>query len=75
MRNMDSMVTRQLSDVKQFLVTLHQNDRGDNENLGRMLILALVLIPLIIVIAVFGQDIVGRAKGAWDAVIGKEVTP
>jgi len=55
------------------LSRLHTDERGDNENLGRLLILALVLIPLIILIAIFGADIAKRARDAWDSLIGKEV--
>ncbi|HEX5764116.1 MAG TPA: hypothetical protein VFY27_01005 [Woeseiaceae bacterium] len=55
------------------LTRLHEDERGDNENLGRLLILALVLIPLIILIAIFGADIAKRARDAWDSLIGKEV--
>jgi hypothetical protein len=52
---------------------LHEDERGDNENLGRLLILALILIPMVILIAVFGDEIVKKAKAQWDAVVGKEV--
>ena len=69
-----SMIGQQLTKVEDFVVMLHKDERGDNENLGRLLILALVLIPLIILIAFFGQEIVTKAKEAWDNVVGKEVT-
>jgi hypothetical protein len=75
MKNIGSMLEQQAIEMEQFFMMLHKDERGDNENLGRMLILALVLIPLIIVIAVFGQDIVTKAKAAWTSVIGKEVKP
>jgi O-antigen/teichoic acid export membrane protein len=38
-----------------------------------LLILALILIPMVILIAVFGDEIVKKAKAQWDAVVGKEV--
>lgn len=63
-------------DLREFcglLTRLHEDERGDNENLGRLLILALVLIPLIILIAIFGADIAKRSRDAWDSLIGKEV--
>lgn len=68
-----SMLAQQATNVEDFFVALHADERGDNENLGRLLILALVLIPLIILIAFFGKDILDRANAAWTAVIGKEV--
>ena len=52
---------------------LHRDERGDNENLGRMLILALILIPLVILLATFGQEIYTSAQKQWKTVIGKEV--
>ena len=45
------------------LMLLNQDERGDNENLGRLLLLALVLIPLIILITVFGQEIYEGGTG------------
>jgi hypothetical protein len=57
------------------LMQLHNDVRGDNENLGRLLLLALVLIPLIILIAFFGQDILEKAGEQWDAVINEELKP
>ena len=74
MRNLRSRAARQLEGIDEFFVMLHEDERGDNENLGRLLILALVLIPLIILIAFFGQDILEKANAAWETVIGKKVT-
>jgi len=53
---------------------LHRDDRGDNENLGRMLILALILIPLVILLGTFGSEIYGSAKTAWTEVMKTDVT-
>jgi hypothetical protein len=52
------------------LMLLNRDERGDNENLGRLLLLALVLIPLIILITVFGQEIYEAAQEQWDSVMG-----
>jgi hypothetical protein len=62
-------------DISELMVQLHEDERGDNENLGRLLILALILIPLIILIALFGDEIAKKANDQWKAVIGKEVKP
>ena len=64
-----------LSNFGQFLTDLHNNERGDNENLGRLLILALILIPLIILIVFFGQEIANAARTKWDELTGKPVAP
>jgi hypothetical protein len=44
---------------------LHNDERGDNENLGRMLMLALVLIPIVILIATMGGTIYDAAAEQW----------
>lgn len=62
-----------ISEFASILKALHEDDRGDNENLGRLLLLALVLIPLIILIAIFGQEIFTAAKTKWGEVMGKGV--
>lgn len=75
MKSINEMVTDQVAVIARSFNALHSNERGDNENLGRLLILALILIPLIILIAFFGQEIADAARTAWDKVIGEEVTP
>jgi len=45
---------------------LHKDERGDNENLGRMLMLALVLIPIVILIATMGGTIYEAAQDQWN---------
>lgn len=70
-----SMVDRQSAEIAAMLTALHEDERGDNENLGRLLILALILIPLIILIAFFGQEIATAAKTKWDEVFGNPVEP
>ena len=46
-----------------------QNERGDNENLGRMLMLALVLIPIVILIATMGDTIFTAANEQWEELL------
>jgi len=52
------------------LTQLHKDERGDNENLGRMLMLALVLIPIVILIATMGGTIYDAANEQWEALTG-----
>lgn len=61
--------------IMQVLGRLHADEQGDNENLGRLLILALILIPLVILIVFFGQNIADTAKEQWDKLTGKPVKP
>jgi hypothetical protein len=64
-----------LVELKNSLRDFHQSERGDNENLGRMLVLALILVPIVIVLTVFGTEIVTKGKDIWQQVIGGAVTP
>lgn len=48
------------------LGSLHRDIRGDNENLGRLLILALILVPLVILLVMFGGQILNRAGTEWN---------
>ena len=64
---------RTTSDAVSSIVAFHHNERGDNENLGRLLILALVLVPLVVLIILFGNQIFDKAKATWDGVMGKTV--
>ena len=59
--------------LKNALREFHESERGDNENLGRMLVLALILVPIVIVLTVFGNEIVPKAKEIWAQVIGAPV--
>ena len=64
-----------LEELKNSLRDFHESERGDNENLGRMLVLALILVPIVIVLTVFGTEIVTKSKDIWQQVIGGAVTP
>ena len=75
MKQFSSTVSGQVSELGEFLMALHKNERGDNENLGRLLILALILIPLVILIVFFGQQIADAARTKWDELVGKPVAP
>jgi hypothetical protein len=52
------------------LKMLHADERGDNENLGRMLMLALILIPIVILIATMGNTIYEAANAKWTELTG-----
>lgn len=67
------MIIQKLKNMISPLRALHEDERGDNENLGRLLLLALVLIPLILLIAVFGGEIFTKAEEQWAEVMGTTV--
>jgi hypothetical protein len=78
---METMMNRLLLTIKKGLAVtrsaqkaLHEDERGDNENLGRLLILALVLIPLVLLVAFFGDNMYKEAKCQWDNVFGQGTT-
>lgn len=73
MNAIKNKATAALGTIGSLMSALHYDERGDNENLGRMLILALILIPLVILLATFGQEIYDSASDAWDDVIDAEV--
>lgn len=73
MKTYISMLAQQATKVEDFFIALHENERGDNENLGRLLILALVLIPLIILIAFFGDEILTKANEKWKEIFDTEI--
>ena len=54
---------------------LHANETGAEEGMNKLLIFALVAIPLIILLISFGNQIVSTATAAFDGVIGSGVTP
>lgn len=64
-----------ISELAAMMSALHADERGDNENLGRLLVLALILIPLIILIAFFGNDIATAAREKWDELKDAKVEP
>lgn len=75
MKTFSSTFSDQFAEFQDLLSALHKDERGDNENLGRLLILALILIPLIILIAFFGDNIATAAKTKWDEIFNKPVNP
>ena len=52
---------------------LHRDERGDNENLGRLLMLALILIPLVLLLILFGGQIYNAASEAWNNVMNSSL--
>ena len=51
--------------VKNLLTRLHNNENGDIP-VGPILVIGLVVIPLVIAIMVFGEQLVELFKGKWD---------
>lgn len=74
MNNMGRILLEPLLKARGLGRALHKDDRGDNENLGRLLILALVLVPLVVLIAFFGDNIWKKAECQWDKVFKTDVT-
>lgn len=49
---------------------LHQNETGAEEGMNKLLIFALVALPLIGLLIYFGNEIVSTAQGAFSTVVG-----
>jgi hypothetical protein len=49
---------------------LRDENGGERDTLTTLLILALIIIPLVLVIIFFGNQIKKFAEEAWDAVMG-----
>lgn len=52
---------------------LHDEKGGERDALTTLLILALIIIPLVLVVIAFGDQIKSTAEEAWNNVIGKPV--
>ena len=51
------------------LARLHRDEQGD-EGVNKILIIAMIVVPLVIVLIVFGKDIVDFFKKQWDKLTG-----
>lgn len=52
---------------------LQDENGGERDTLTTLLILALIIIPLVLVIIFFGNQIKEFAKSAWDSVMGSGI--
>ena len=52
---------------------LHSDEQGD-EGVNKILIIAMIVVPLVIVLILFGKDIVNFFTNAWKKLIGKSET-
>jgi Flp pilus assembly pilin Flp len=51
----------------------HRDEQGD-EGVNKILIIAMIVVPLVIVLILFGKDIVTFFKAAWDKLTGKSAS-
>jgi hypothetical protein len=59
--------------LRERLAAFPRDDRGD-EGVNKVLIIAMIVVPLVIVLIIFGKDIVTFFKKAWEKVKGKSET-
>lgn len=52
------------------LRAFHRDERGD-EGVNKVLIIAMIVVPLVTVLIIFGKDIVKFFKDAWNKIKGK----
>ena len=66
------MLFRAKQELKRALARIHRDERGD-EGVNKVLIIAMIVIPLVIVLIWFGDEIVAFFQAQWDALQGKEI--
>lgn len=66
------MLFRAARDLRQALACLHRDERGD-EGVNKVLIIAMIVIPLVIVLIWFGDEIVAFFQDQWAALQGEEI--
>lgn len=65
---MRAFLSRAATRFKRF----HSDEQGD-EGVNKVLIIAMIVIPLVIVLIAFGDAIVGFFEEQWENLTGKEV--
>jgi len=58
--------------LKQALARIHRDEQGD-EGVNKILIIAMIVIPLVIVLIAFGDKIVEFFQAQWAALTGEEI--
>ena len=64
---------RSLKALSNRLAALHRDEQGD-EGVNKILIIALIAIPLVIILLVFGKKIAEWFSEAWDNLSGNKNT-
>ncbi|MFV1959996.1 MAG: hypothetical protein ACC662_11365 [Planctomycetota bacterium] len=60
--------------LAQALARIHRDERGD-EGVSKILIIAMIVIPLVIVLIAFGDRIVTFFQEQWTNLTGQEIDP
>jgi len=66
------MLFRAKQELKRALARIHRDERGD-EGVNKVLIIAMIVIPLVIVLIWFGDEIVGFFQTQWANLQGEEI--
>jgi hypothetical protein len=56
--------------VPKWLSTLHADERGADEGMNKLLIFAMVALPLLALLIYFGKEIVTFAKDQFESIAG-----
>jgi len=62
-----------LKQIKQGLVRLHRDDKGEMP-VGPLLVIGLIVIPLVIVLLAFSGEVKDFLKNAWGTITGASAT-
>ena len=66
------MLFRAKQGLNRALARIHRDEQGD-EGVNKVLIIAMIVIPLVIVLIWFGDEIVGFFEDQWTALQGEEI--
>lgn len=68
------MLFRAHEGLRRALARIHRDERGD-EGVNKILIIAMIVIPLVIVLIAFGDRIVEFFQEQWANLTGEEIEP
>ena len=57
--------------LRRAIAAFHRNETGAEEGANKLLIFALVALPLLALLIIFGKDILDFAKSMYENVVGK----
>ncbi len=56
--------------MRDILKRFWKDDRGAEEEMNKLLILAFIALPLLALLIIFKDEIIGFVKDAWNDVVG-----
>ena len=63
-------ITQFIRSCSRAVVRIHSNETGADEGMNKLLIFAMVALPLLALLILFGGQVVDFANERWEAVFG-----